>query len=89
MFQEQGTLPSLKAIVRCGVHSATRALENALSCDETIEQLVALLVNGYSTGHGENGGLARAIRDSNKLRELLLLQEEHAATVRTTDEILG
>ena len=73
--------------MRCGVHSATKALENALSCDERIEQLVTLLINGYSSGHGENGGLARAIRNSNKLRGLL--QEEHAATVRTTDEILG
>ena len=87
LFQEQGTLPSLKAIVRCGCHSGTKALENALSCDERIERLVTLLINGYSTGHGESGGLARAIRNSSKLKGRL--QEEHAATARTTDEILG
>ena len=67
--QEKGTLPSLRAVVRCGVHSATRALENSLAQDPRINQLIGLLVNNYSSGDGSNaGGLARAIRNSPKLQ---------------------
>lgn len=76
--EENGTLPCLKAVIRCGTHASTRALENSLSSDPRVENLITLLINGYSSASnndGEHGGLARAIRNSPKLANLLAQEQ--------------
>ncbi|CAE7254732.1 unnamed protein product [Symbiodinium microadriaticum] len=67
----QGTLPGLKAIMRCSVHSGQRALEKALATDPDVQVLVKSWVLGFSDGSGKNpGGFCRAVRNSQKLQRL-------------------
>ncbi|CAE6934731.1 PFP-BETA1 [Symbiodinium sp. CCMP2592] len=67
----QGTLPGLKAIMRCSVHSGQRSLEKALSSDPDVQGLLQSWVLGFSDGSGKNpGGFCRAVRNSLKLQRL-------------------
>ncbi|CAE7241752.1 unnamed protein product [Symbiodinium sp. CCMP2592] len=67
----QGTLPGLKAIMRCSVHSGQRSLEKALSSDPDVQGLLQSWVLGFSDGSGTNsGGFCRAVRNSLKLQRL-------------------
>ena len=66
------TLPNLKAVLRCSVHAATKALENSLSSDPRAKDLCDSLISAYADeSSGMAGGLARALTNSLKLADLV------------------
>ena len=68
--QEQGTLAGLKACLRCHCHASIKALEKALESSPEVAALLADWIHAYSSNDGANpGGFARAVRNSDKLRE--------------------
>ncbi|CAE7243639.1 ygeX, partial [Symbiodinium sp. CCMP2456] len=67
---EQGTLAGLKACLRCHCHASIKALEKALESSPEVAALLADWIHAYSSNDGANpGGFARAVRNSDKLRE--------------------
>ena len=67
----QGSLPNLIAVARCQTHTASRELEKAISSDSRAQHLIETLVNKFSSGDANPGGLARALRNSVRLRTKL------------------
>ena len=79
-------LPSLKACVRCRTHGIIKSLENALATDPAIDTLIQKFVLAYSSGPGEPGGLARALRNSPRLYNKF--KKEQTAWVDSLDDML-
>lgn len=70
--QERGTLPSLKAVLRCNVHSSIRSFEKSLKTDVGVQELLDSWILAFSAGGAEKGGFVRALRNSAKLQGQLL-----------------
>ena len=88
-LRESGAAPNLQSVVRCSMHAAQRSLEAAIqSCSEA-KELLHVLVTAYSAGRSgqqsDMGGLARAIRNSDKLQCTL---KRHTEAVAGVDTIL-
>ena len=68
--QELGTLPSLRAVLRCNVHATIRSMENAIEADPQMAELIELWVNGFPA-KDSLGGFSRAVRNSKRLAHRL------------------
>ena len=73
----------VRAVWRCGAHSAQRSLENSLAADAHASALVSNLITKYSTGRDSPGGFARAVNNSPKLKS------SFSAAAQRLDGILG
>ena len=89
-FLKEATAPNLKSIVRCAMHCAQKSLENSIHSSAVATELLSTLVYAYSSGrHGNEsdmGGLARAIRNSEKLKDTF---HRHVQAVTDVDKIFS
>ena len=71
-WQELGHLKGLKSILRCQLHAGQGGLEKALQSDDSCQELVKNLITAYSPSDddGDMGSLARAMKNSHKLRQM-------------------
>ena len=68
--KEGDVLPNVVCVVRCTMHAKQKNLENALLTDPDVKKIIEELVTKFAgKGEGEHGGFARALRNSDKLRE--------------------
>ncbi|CAE7814095.1 unnamed protein product [Symbiodinium sp. CCMP2592] len=89
-FLKEAAAPNLRSVVRCTMHCAQKSLENSIHSSSVATELLNTLVYAYSSGrHGQDsdmGGLARAIRNSEKLKTCF---ERHVQAVNDVDKIFS
>ena len=85
--REQGTIPNLKICLRCRVHAVVKSLENSLASCPKVDELIKKWVLGFSTGKGEPGGFARALRNSPRL--LQKYKDHHDVWITQLDETIA
>ena len=68
ILKENGSAPSLDIRLRCFLHANQRHLENAVMSDPNAMYLLDKLMYKLSAGRKDPGALARAIRNSERLK---------------------